>query len=92
LAEAQTKLEKTGTSLEIHGFESELDWSKSKNKNDAMEWANTLITNGEAYNKCEFFEIESDSFFKRMAEAYDAQSKNERHDYPGAPPPGAGRL
>ena len=92
LAEAQTKLEKTGTSLEIHGFESELDWSKSKNKNDAMEWANTLIMNGEAYTKCEFFEIESDSFFKRMAEAYDAQSKNERHDYPGAPPPGAGRL
>jgi hypothetical protein len=71
-AEAQKVLEKTGCSKEIHGFESELDWSKSKNLNDAMEWANTLITNGSAYTECEFFEIESDSFFKRLAEAYNA--------------------
>lgn len=30
LAEAQKALEKTGASKAIHGFESELDWSKSR--------------------------------------------------------------
>lgn len=65
-------LEKTGTSQEIHGFENELDWSKSRNQKDALDWAYMLINNSPAYDKLEFFEIDSDSFFKRIAEAYDA--------------------
>jgi len=60
-----------------------------------MEWANTLIQNGAAHKECEFFEIESESFFKRLAEGYDASAKNDKFDgYPGGPGfgPSSGRM
>ena len=88
MAAAQNILERVGTSKDIHGFENELDWSKSKNIGDAMEWANNLINNSSSYKKLEFFEIECDSFFKRLAESYDAISKREM-DHPA---PSTGRL